>query len=78
MSSRVSGLLAKPVENSRNIEALYLVELRAENGDLLVSPLGWGSNLMSNLLRAGGFMRLEPNQTLKAGSRVTVDLLVPH
>jgi molybdopterin molybdotransferase len=78
LSSRVSGLLAKPVENSRNIEALYLVELRTENGDLLVSPLGWGSNLMSNLLRAGGFMRLEPNQTLKAGSRVTVDLLVPH
>lgn len=73
--STVNGLLVRSVENPRSIEALYLVELRMENGDLLVSPLRWGSNLMSNLLRPKGFIRLRPKQALEAGSRVTVDLL---
>jgi molybdopterin molybdotransferase len=73
--STVNGFLVRSVENPRSIEALYLVELRMENGDLLVSPLGWGSNLMSNLLRAKGFIRLRPKQALEAGSRVTAELL---
>ncbi len=73
--STVNGLLERSVENPRSIDALYLVELRVENGELHVSPLGWGSNLMSNLLKAKGFIHLKPKQTLEGGSRVTVELL---
>ena len=52
--------------NERPIDALCLVRLEVDvnSGKYSAIPLDWGSNLVSNLSRADGFVWLSKNQTI--------------
>lgn len=75
LSLRVPATLDSPLENSRNLEALYLVALKRSGCELSAEPLGWGSNLMGHLLKASGFVRVGAGERLEAGTRVFVEVL---
>ncbi len=61
--------------NPRAIDALYLARLGRSEGGLSASVLGWGSNLLSNLSRANGFVRLAPHENVAQGQILDVQLL---
>jgi molybdopterin biosynthesis enzyme len=50
---------------------------RASNsrGEFMAVPLGWGSNMTSNLSLAHGFVRLASHETITDGEEVEVRLL---
>lgn len=67
------------IVNERAIDALSLVKLEVAENDssaasYKASPLRWGSNLLSNLSEADGFVWLLPHQTIPRNHRVTVQL----
>jgi len=66
---------AKRFSNTHTIDALYLVRLRRSDGEYEATPLGWGSNSLSNLARANGFLRLAPAQVVEKGEAISVTLL---
>ncbi len=74
---RLSATLSEGVKNPRPMDAIYLVELFSSEGELTGSPIGWGSNINSNLARANGFIWLAPRQSLRKGTQVAVSLLGP-
>lgn len=78
MNLRLRLTLGSKLENPRNIDALYLVRLVRKEGELVAMPIGWGSNLMSSVLRAHGFVALAPRETVDAGARLQVELLGPQ
>ncbi len=74
----VAAKLGASVYNKRNLDALYLVSLSKAEGETVATPLEWSSNLMSNLLRAQGYIRLGPTTEVAEGTRVEVGLLGAH
>jgi molybdopterin molybdotransferase len=62
------------ITNERPIEALSLVRLEADGGKYCAIPLSWGSNLVSNLSRADGFVWLSKNQTIPRKQMARVQL----
>jgi molybdopterin molybdotransferase len=76
--TRIPGIkarAAKRFSNTHTIDALYLVRLRRSDGEYEATPLGWGSNSLSNLARANGFLRLAPAQVVEKGEAISVTLL---
>ena len=71
----VRASISAAVANDRPIGALTLVELGMSNGDSRATPLPWGSNSLSNLARASGFVQIEPGTKLRKDREVTVTLL---
>jgi molybdenum cofactor synthesis domain len=71
----VSAILEQPIRNERNIDALYLVTLTRKERELVAKPLEWGSNLMSNVMRAQGFVLVKAHEELKQADRIEVELL---
>lgn len=71
----IKARLSEGFSNHRPIGALFLVRLTAEDGLYTATPLAWGSNLISSLASANGYLQLDPGQTLKVAETVTVTLL---
>ena len=63
------------ITNERPIEALSLVRLEAVCGMYKAVQLDWGSNLVSNLSRADGFVWLSKKQTIQRKQLARVQLL---
>jgi molybdopterin molybdotransferase len=65
------------VSNDRGIDALELVKIKKANDTLgyCAEPLGWGSNLMSNLSKANGFVHLRAREKVAESDVVKVELL---
>lgn len=66
------------ITNERAIEALSLVKLEADGQggrqNYRAVPLSWGSNLLSNLSEADGFVWLAPHQVITKDQYVSVRL----
>ena len=66
------------ITNERAIEALSLVKLEADSPggrqNYRAVPLSWGSNLLSNLSEADGFVWLAPHQVITKDQQVSVRL----
>ncbi len=64
------------ITNNRAIEALSLIRLEplGTSGKLGAVALDWGSNLLSNLSKADGFIELAPHETIKRNQAVNVRL----
>jgi molybdopterin biosynthesis enzyme len=64
------------IVNERPIDALCLVRLEfiADSGKYVAIPLDWGSNLVSNLAKADGFVWLSKNQTIPKNETALVQL----
>ncbi len=78
LDSRRCVMQAKAAEsfsNERPIDALWLVTLRRERKSYYAEPLRWGSNLVFNLSRANGFVRLRARQRIQQAQMVDVQLL---
>ena len=76
-NSFVSAKLDRSLTNERAIDALYLVSLSiAKNSpkSYIASPVGWGSNVISNLSRSNGFVRLAAHETLSRGEATKINL----
>ncbi len=62
--------------NARALDALLLVWLeRKEDGGYRCVPLRWGSNLISSLSTANGFVWLRAGQRIEKGAKVKVELI---
>lgn len=75
--SRVPRLRATAAEefaNRRPMDAFVLAVLESRQDGLAATPLGWGSNLQSNLARANGFVHLRRGSRVRAGEPVSVEL----
>ncbi len=71
----VDAALTEKVTNSRPLGAVYLVKLVKQGGAYSATPLRWGSNLISSLASANGYVQTQPHTASEAGSAVTVALL---
>lgn len=61
--------------NNRPIDALILaVAKKKSDGEYYAVPLEWGSNVISNLSRANGYVWMSPNQKVVKSESVTVEL----
>ena len=74
-TTRLAARLAEGIVNPRALGTLFLVRLSEAEGRYTARPLPWGSNRISSLLRANGFLQLEPRQKLESGAEVVVELL---
>jgi molybdenum cofactor synthesis domain-containing protein len=77
-TSRVPAVRARISEeltNPRPLGVLLLVRVTARDEEFTAIPLPWGSNLVSSLARANGYVQVEPHTSLEKGERVTVSLL---
>lgn len=72
----VSVETTNEITNQRAIDALSLVKLEPTNtfGKYKGMFLDWGSNLLSNLSKADGFVWLSPHQTIPRNRIVPVEL----
>ncbi len=71
----VGATLTENVTNPRPVGAVFLVKLTRQGGTYWATPLRWGSNLVSSLASANGFIQTQPHATSEAGSVVSVALL---
>jgi molybdopterin biosynthesis enzyme len=71
----VRASLNTSLANDRPVGALLLVELKTSRGSFRAIPLPFGSNSLSNLARANGFLQIGPRTKLTKNSEVTVTLL---
>ena len=64
-------------QNDRGIDALCLVQVksRGPEREYFATQLEWGSNLLSNLSKAHGFVWLAPHERIARSERVRVQLL---
>lgn len=66
------------ITNERAIDSLHLVKFevdrRGGGANYKAVALGWGSNLLSNLSKADGFIWLSPHEAIAAGQSVTVQV----
>lgn len=72
---RVEARVSGEISNHHPVEALFLVRLGTDGGTYHAAPLRWGSNLISSLAAANGFLEVQPRTTLKVGEVVVVTLL---
>lgn len=77
-NSFVSARLDRSLTNDRAIDALYLASLSTAKNNpresYIASPVGWGSNVISNLSRSNGFVRLAAHETLRRGEVAKISL----
>ena len=72
---RIRAFAEDQFSNSRYIDALHLVKLQSiENGEYKAKALRWGSNLISTLAEANGFVLLKSKQVIEKEERITVTL----
>lgn len=71
----VKARLSQEVANPRPLGNLFLVTLAVDEIGYLATPLRWGSNLVSSLAKANGFVFAEPRSILRKGEEATVSLL---
>lgn len=71
----VEATAAEEFSNGRAMDAFVLATLKKRGGAYTARPLGWGSNLQSNLAIANGFVHLGRGQSVPAGRIVEVELL---
>ncbi len=69
------AIAVKSFSNERPIDALWLVTVKRRRNGYYAEPLGWGSNLVSNLSRANGFVRLRARETIHQEQIIDVQLL---
>ncbi len=64
--------------NDRALDALFLVRLesKGDEGEYRCAPLRWGSNLISNLSSADGFVWLGAGERIKKAGKVKVELMM--
>ena len=67
--------MSRELSNPRPLGMLFLVGLVSGRGGYQADPLPWGSNLVSSLARANGYVHLSPHASLKKGEEVDVSLL---
>jgi molybdopterin molybdotransferase len=71
----IKATSTKHVPNDRPFTALFLVQLAESNGGFSATPLSWGSNSLSNLSEANGFLTIPPRSAIKKGQGIVVTLL---
>jgi len=67
--------LSSDVRPKNNIRTSYLVRLEYKEGELLAHPMPWGTNSISHLLVAEGFVTVEKGAELHRGDPVLISLL---
>ncbi len=67
--------LSSDVRPKNNIRTSYLVRLEHRDGMLLAHPMPWGTNSMSNLLAADGFVTVGKDGELHRGDLAIISLL---
>jgi len=72
---RLDATCVEQIENTRPIDAIALVSLARKDGAYHVMHLGWGSNVISNLSLANGFVIMNRNSTIQKSERVEIQLL---
>lgn len=71
----VSARAVDDIVNERSIDALCLVKVEVDSdGNYGATPLDWGSNLVSNLAKADGFVWLGKKRVISKGDAATVRL----
>lgn len=74
-TAAVRAQMSRELSNPRPLGMLFLVGLVSGGGGYQADPLPWGSNLVSSLARANGYVHLSPHASLKKGEEVDVSLL---
>lgn len=69
--------LSDEVKPKNNIRTSYLVELEISGNEVLAHPKPWGTNSLSHLTRADGFVTVEKGSGLPKGCTVLVSLIQP-
>ena len=71
----VSARLSDRLPNPRPLGMIVLVRLTTGGEQYRAEPLPWGSNLISSLARANGYIQIGPHTSLERGQEVNVFLL---
>ena len=73
-TAMVEATAADEFSNGRPMDAYLLATLKKRGGAYTARPLGWGSNLQSNLALANGFVHLGRGESVPAGRTIDVEL----
>ncbi len=73
-TAMVEATTADEFSNGRPMDAYLLATLKKRGGAYTARPLGWGSNLQSNLALANGFVHLGRGESVPAGRTIEVEL----
>lgn len=71
----VRARISERLSNPRPLGMLVLVRLTAIGEQYRAEPLPWGSNLISSLARANGYVQVGPDTSLEKSQEVNVSLL---
>ncbi|MEM4297326.1 MAG: molybdopterin biosynthesis protein, partial [Nitrososphaerota archaeon] len=75
MHIHTQARLSDDVRPKNNIRTSYLVKLERSGNEVLANPMPWGTNSLSNLTRADGFVTVDKGSEIPEGTTVLVSLL---